>query len=221
MPDKTSPAETTVNRAVAYPLTYMFVLGGYMITERAGFYPGRMLPLTAIDRAVPFMPWTGWIYATVYPFPLLAAALVRDDRGVRALLAAFIGVTSVCFAVFLFYPTIYPRPAWNGSGLIDWPLAFIYSVDLPRNCLPSGHVTAAFLTAFAVRRRRPALGAFLIFWAAVISVSTLTTKQHYLWDVITGVLLSLAGYEAARLYYARSGPDLQRAARLKTKGQAR
>ena len=195
--------KTPINRAVVYPLTYLFVLGGYMLTERcAGWGPAHLLSLTAIDRAVPFMPWTGWIYATVFPFPLLAAALVRDDRGIRTILAAFIGVTTILFAVFLTYPTVYPRPEWAGGGLIAWPLAMIYRIDLPRNCLPSGHVTAAFLTAFSVRQRRPRLGAALVFWAAVISVSTLTTKQHYFWDVVAGVLLSAAGYEAARLYFA-------------------
>ncbi|HEX4047980.1 MAG TPA: phosphatase PAP2 family protein [Elusimicrobiota bacterium] len=198
---------TPINRAVAYPLTYLFVLGGYILTERCGGWtPAHFLPMTAVDRAVPFMPWTGWIYATVFPFPLLAAALVRDDRGVRAMLAAFLGVTTVLFAVFLAYPTAYPRPELAGGGLSSLPLALIYRIDLPRNCLPSGHVTAAFLTAFAVRQCRPRLGAALIFWAAVISVSTLTTKQHYFWDVIAGVLLSSAGYAAAHLYFAAPRP---------------
>jgi membrane-associated phospholipid phosphatase len=195
--------KTTINRAVAYPLAYLFVLGGYILTERvAGLSPAHFLPLTAIDRAVPFMPWTGWIYATVFPFPLLAAALVQDDRGVRTVLASFIGVTTILFAVFLAYPTVYPRPDWSGGGFLSLPLALIYRVDLPRNCLPSGHVTAAFLTAFSVRQVRPRLGAFLVFWAAVISVSTLTTKQHYVWDVVSGVLLSAAGYAAAYFHFA-------------------
>jgi membrane-associated phospholipid phosphatase len=196
-------SKTTINRAAAYPLTYLFVLGGYVITERcAGCGPAHLLPMTAIDRAVPFMPWTGWIYATVFPFPLLAVALVDDDRGVRTTLASFIGVTTVLFAIFLAYPTVYPRPELSGGGFLALPLALIYRLDLPRNCLPSGHVTAAFLTAFSVRQCRPRLGAVLIFWAAVISISTLTTKQHYFWDVVAGVLLSTAGYAAAHLYFA-------------------
>jgi membrane-associated phospholipid phosphatase len=137
---------------------------------------------------------------------LLAVALVRDDRGVRTALASFIGVTAVLFAVFLAYPTAYPRPEWTGGGLLSLPLALIYRIDLPRNCLPSGHVTAAFLTAFAVRQCRPRLGAALIFWAVAISVSTLTTKQHYFWDVVAGVLLSAAGYAAAHAYFAAPEP---------------
>ncbi|MFI5361108.1 MAG: phosphatase PAP2 family protein [Elusimicrobiota bacterium] len=198
--------KSKINGAVAYPLTYLFVLGGYILTEHAGGWnPAHLVPMTAIDRAVPFMPWTGWIYATVFPFPLLAVTLVRDDRGVRTTLASFIGVTTVLFAVFLAYPTVYPRPELAGGGLLALPLELIYRIDLPRNCLPSGHVTAAFLTAFSVRQARPRLGAALIFWAAVIAVSTLTTKQHYFWDVVAGVLLSVAGYEAARLCFA--APD--------------
>lgn len=201
-------SETPINRAVAYPLTYLFVLGGYVVIERIVGSP-HFLPLTAIDRAVPFLPWTGWIYATVFPFPLLAVALVRDDRGVRTTLAAFLGVTTILFATFLAYPTVYPRPDWSGGGFLGLPLELIYRIDLPRNCLPSGHVTAAFLTAFAVRQCRPRLGTALIVWAVAISVSTLTTKQHYFWDVISGVLLSVAGYAAARYYFAaRESQDL-------------
>ncbi|HVA66346.1 MAG TPA: phosphatase PAP2 family protein [Elusimicrobiota bacterium] len=162
--------------------------------------------MTAVDRAVPFLPWTGWIYATVFPFPLLAAAFVRDDRGIRAMLAAFIAAAAVCLVVFLAYPTVYPRPELAGGGLIAWPLAMVYRLDLPRNCLPSEHVTTAFLTAFAVRHSRPKLGAACLVWAVLISVSTLTTKQHYFWDVAAGVLLATAAYGAARLYFAAPEP---------------
>jgi len=181
------------------------VLGGYLIAAHADLSPARFLPLTAIDRAVPFMPWTGWIYATVFPFPLLAAVFVRDDRGIRTMLAAFIAAAAVCLAVFLACPTAYPRPELAGGGLIAWPLEMIYRLDLPRNCLPSEHVTTAFLTAFAVRHSRPKLGAACLVWAVLISVSTLTTKQHYFWDVAAGVLLATAAYEAARLYFAAAG----------------
>ncbi len=36
--------------AVAYPLTYLFVLGGYILTERAGAGPTHALPMTAVDK---------------------------------------------------------------------------------------------------------------------------------------------------------------------------
>ena len=200
-------AENRINRAVAYPLTYLYVLGGYMITNHAaGWNPSHLLPLTAIDRATPFLPWTGWIYVTVFPFPLLAVRIVREERGIRAILTAFIAAATICFAVFLAYPTVYPRPPFAGAGPLDWPLMLIQRLDLATNCWPSMHVTSAFLTAFYVRQYRPRLGAFLVFWAAFISASTLTTKQHYFWDVAAGTALALAAYTGLRLYFESPEP---------------
>lgn len=190
---------TRINRAAAYPLVYAYVLGGYMITNHTGSWnPAHLLPLTAIDRATPFLPWTGWIYVTVFPFPLLAIRFVREERDIRSLLAAFVAVATLCFGVFMCYPTVYPRPPLDGAGPPAWPLMMVRFLDHATNCWPSMHVTSAFLTAFYVRRSRPELGAFLIFWAAAISVSTLTTKQHYFWDVAAGTALAAAAYAALR-----------------------
>jgi membrane-associated phospholipid phosphatase len=76
-------------------------------------------------------------------------------------------------------------------------------MDTPANCCPSLHVSTAFLTAFifidsssegGVRRERRGYLAIYLVWAFAIAVSTLTTKQHYLVDVVTGFVLALAHY---------------------------
>ena len=188
-------AAKPLNRAVAYPLTYLFVFGGYMLTNHlSGLQAPHLLPLSAVDRAVPFLPWTGWIYVTVFPFPLFALAAVRAEEGVRALLASFVALAAFCFACFLLYPTVYPRPPMSAAGPAAWPLLIVRALDRATNCCPSMHVISAFLTAFFVRRYRPALGAGLVAWASLISLSTLTTKQHYAWDVAAGLALSAAAY---------------------------
>ena len=191
-------AEKEINRAVAYPLAYLFVFGGYMfINHVGGWNTPHELPLTVVDRGLPFLPWTGWIYVTVFPFPLIAVWGVREERGVRAMIAAFVGLAALCFAAFLAYPTIYPRPPMDASGPLAWPMIIVRALDNATNCCPSMHVTAAFMSALFVRRYRPVLGNALVVWAALISLSTMTTKQHYFVDVASGTALAFLAYAAS------------------------
>ena len=56
----------------------------------------------------------------------------------------------------------------------------------PLNCFPSLHVTGAFLSYFVVKKFKPSLENFLFVLAILISISTLTFKQHYILDVFAG-----------------------------------
>jgi membrane-associated phospholipid phosphatase len=165
----------------------------------------HFLPLTWIDFAFPFMPWTGWIYATVYVMPLLPTIFVSERNEILGMLWAFIIGATVCFTVFLIYPTTFPRPVLEHTGLATLPLYLFHQVDTPQNCLPSGHVTFSFLSAFFMYRVNPKWGAYLILWAVLIAISTLTTKQHYLWDVVTGYLLARVSYKIVqKIWLTRS-----------------
>ena len=80
---------------------------------------------------------------------------------------------------------------------MHWMVTTFRELDSPASCLPSLHVATAFLSAFAVvaeeDRRAPAL----VAW----------TKQHYVVDGATGLLLALAVWA---LFYARPTPPRPR-----------
>jgi membrane-associated phospholipid phosphatase len=197
-------ADNQINRLTAYTLTYIYAIGGYLITNHFNWRPIHYLPLTPFDLQTPFLDWSGWIYISVYFVPMLAGVLVTKDRDIRAMLYCFNGVSTFCFIFFLLYPTIYPRPLYNLNwGLTTFPLYVVYSADKATNCWPSLHVVYAFLSAFFVRLYKPKLGNFLILWAVIISISTLTTKQHYMWDVVAGYILARLSFKAAYLFLDR------------------
>lgn len=166
----------------------------YFATNQQSLVAAHALPLTAVDRAAPFAPWTGWIYILVFVLPLAPCLLVRNDHDVKMICRSFLALTTVTAVFFFLYPTIYPRPDMTVSGFVDWPLAVVRLLDTPKNCFPSQHVAVAFLSAFFIRRFSPKWSVPALLLAVAISISTLTTKQHYFWDVLSGFASSVAAY---------------------------
>src|SRR5260370_25745185 len=65
------------------------------------------------------------------------------------------------------------------------------AVDTPASCLPSLHVAASYLAAFACWSQARRWRWMLLGWATGGAVATLTLKQHYFVDLLAG--LALAG----------------------------
>ena len=181
-------------RLILYPACYGYVAVSYLTTNHYLFMPAKFLPRTFIDVNTPFLPWTVWIYSSVYFMPLFAAVYVTKKEHYNRIAVSYVLTATICTLFFLFYPTIYPRPQIGENSITGILLRILHFIDTPANCWPSGHVAYAFLSAFWVARFRRKEGAWLIFWAFLIAISTLTTKQHYIWDV-------LAGYFLARLSF--------------------
>jgi membrane-associated phospholipid phosphatase len=96
---------------------------------------------------------------------------------------------------FLLYPTAAPRPAEvPGDGFAAWSLRLAYELDPPYNCFPSLHVAYACVSALTCYRVHRGVGRAAAVWAALIGVSTLYTKQHYVVDVIAGALAAYVAY---------------------------
>jgi membrane-associated phospholipid phosphatase len=157
----------------------------------------RYAPELPLDRAIPLVPVWALVYGALYVFLiLLPVFVVRQDEHVRRTVIAYllIWLTAYLF-FFLLYPTAAPRPARViGEGFAVWGLSTLYSSDPPYNCFPSLHVAHSFVSALACYRIHRGLGLVATICAALVALSTLLTKQHYILDVIAGVFLALVGY---------------------------
>jgi hypothetical protein len=63
----------------------------------------------------------------------------------------------------------------------------------------------SFVSALTCYRLHRGLGIAAATWAALVGVSALFTKQHYVVDVIAGVLLALAAYVLLLRRYSPEG----------------
>jgi membrane-associated phospholipid phosphatase len=96
--------------------------------------------------------------------------------------------------IFVIFPTTYPRelyPLPADLDLLTYSVFFrLRETDTPANCCPSLHVSSVYLSSLLFLHDRKRMFPFFFTWGTAIAVSTLTTKQHYFIDVITGLIMA-------------------------------
>ena len=177
----------------------------------------RHMPYTALDALMPLHPSWMLVYGSMYVFVLLPLLVVRHPPLFRRALRSYVTVILIAYAGFLLYPTVTPRPdAVLPQGFAAWCLRLNYALDTRYNCFPSLHVAHSFVSALAAYRVNRRVGGIAALWAALIGVSTVYTKQHYVVDVIGGALEGLLAYAIFLRGYPRAlipDRDVQRAPR--------
>lgn len=177
----------------AYITAFMFL---YFTLLRHPQFPVTLMPLSALDRAIGFAPWSLFLYATLWFYISLVPGLLWSWNEMREYLLQVTVLGLVGFVIFLFWPTAVP------ASLMDWSahpsVAFLKAVDAAGNACPSLHVAYAVLTAVWLQRLLRHLGAPAYLrllnwlWCLGILYSTLATKQHVALDLYAGAAVGLA-----------------------------
>jgi membrane-associated phospholipid phosphatase len=156
--------------------------------------------LTVVDRSLPTVPWTVWLYLSWYvvvPCMAVAPGDVRRRFTCTVLLSFF-----ACEIGYLVWPiTISRADPLPGGGVSETALATLYTLDPPRNLFPSFHAALAVAVAAAVRgspRWRLPSG----LWAFAVCVACVLTKQHYTLDVVAGAVVGMGSHALARVLVA-------------------
>src|SRR5689334_8566040 len=152
----------------------------------------QLLPLTALDRAIPFWPGTIWAYFALLACEVVLPLLVRTREMFLRLAVAYAIAMSVAFATYALYPTHFPRPEQSSPS---WAWQLLLAQDTPECCLPSGHILVPLLAAWALARERGKIWPLVL--VALLAPSVITTRQHYVWDVAAAVLLAAAAWIAS------------------------
>jgi membrane-associated phospholipid phosphatase len=183
----------------------------------AELMPERTLhrPEVALDRALPLQPAWALVYGSLYLFLiLLPVFVVRQREQIRRTVLAYLMIWITAYVCFFVYPTQGPRPGGVvGQGFAAWGLRFLYSADPPYNCFPSLHVAHSFVSALACSRVHRGVGIGGALCALLVGLSTLFTKQHYVLDVLAGILLAGVAYAVfLRGCPREQSPDVHRVA---------
>jgi membrane-associated phospholipid phosphatase len=120
--------------------------------------------------------------------------VVQSSREFVYLAASFLGLLALQMAFFLLLPVATPE-SWRAvNGQRTWSerfLAFVQRLDARSNSFPSMHTSVAMLTALYLQ---PHFGAWVFGFPALIALSCLFTKQHYLVDLPAGAALGWVAF---------------------------
>lgn len=195
----TRPYPVTIPMVVLVSLVPFYIFIPELMPART-----RYAPELALDGMVPLQPAWALVYGALYLFLImLPVFVVRQEEQIRRTVFAYLTVWIAAYVCFILYPTIAPRPAGViGEGFAVRGLRFLYASDPPYNCFPSLHVAHSFVSALTCHRIHRGVGVAALLGASLVGVSTLYTKQHYVLDVVAGVLLACVAYAV----FLRSDP---------------
>jgi hypothetical protein len=165
-----------------------------------------LLPLTVIDQSTPFLPWTMWPYLVLFVSDVILPLSLRHRRPFDDVVLAYVIAILSNVVIWNLMPTTYPRPAPpGGDSITDAAFRIMVSIDTPNVCFPSGHITIPAVGCWGVAREHPRYRVAIWTVFALLSLTVLTTKQHYAVDILGGCGTALVGILVVR--WTRGAPE--------------
>lgn len=154
---------------------------------------------TPVDAMIPTVYWTVLIYFGCYIFWIIN--YIYNARMSKEHCYIFLGTDwigkVICFILYVAYPTTNTRPQIVGDGIWAELMRLLYRIDEADNLFPSIHCLVSWICYIGIRGNKKVPLAFRVFsciMALAVCISTLTTKQHVIYDVVAGIALAEAGY---------------------------
>ncbi len=154
------------------------------------FKPGFWL-----DERLPFVPEFVLIYFGSYVYWVVGFIVVgkQGEQPLYELLTAVMLSFGVCLLCFIFLPATIERPQITGDGFWNWMTSLLYSIDTPNCLFPSMHCLNSWVIYLAVRGKQTYprwLKITFCVLSLLIFASTVLVKQHFVADVVAGVLVA-------------------------------
>ncbi|CAA6677535.1 MULTISPECIES: phosphatase PAP2 family protein [unclassified Lentimonas] len=167
----------------------------YFYVQQQPLFAVYEMPLFAPDHWAPLLPWSAWIYFSLWVYICLPTSMMCRPNELGYYLMGACLLSVVGLSVFYFLPTAVPN--WE----IDWSayptLQFLKESDAAGNACPSLHVAFALYAGlwigrlFSFLKIRGVWHLLNWLWCLSIVISTMTTKQHVFADVLCGGLLGV------------------------------
>ena len=193
-----------IDRVIQLVVSVFLIVGVYQFyfwCQCNPLAPARELKLP-MDDLIPYRPRWVWIYSFLY-YPVIVAInwLVTSPRHYLYVAISYMLLLAFQMAFFTLFPVATPiawRECNRKRGRSERFLAFVQSLDARSNSFPSMHTSVATLTALHLYS---GFGPWVFAFPALIGVSCLYTKQHYIVDVPAGALLGCLVFQIFQMIY--------------------
>lgn len=155
-----------------------------------------------LDDSIPYWPRWVWIYSCLYyPIIVYINFVMESPRQFVHVAMSFMVLLMMQMVFFVFIPVSIPeewRVINRRRGHSERFLALVQRYDGLSNSFPSMHTSVATLTAFHLYHHA---GPVVILFPALIAVSCLFTKQHFILDLPAGAALGGVAFWIYRFTY--------------------
>jgi hypothetical protein len=163
-------------------------------------------PTIPLDRLLPAVPLAILPYLTHFLY--YPATVFRSPEGTAGthslvgLLQTMIWVALVSFTIFILLPAkVDLRDQLEGplrtcSPFVRDAFAWLHGTDPPYNAWPSLHVSHTLMAVLYMQHAQPRRVLRISLWIAwgLLAISILLTKQHLVFDAVTGVTLGACAW---------------------------
>jgi len=142
------------------------------------------------EKSIPFLPLSIIPYMASGLFFCLVFFLCKNKYQLKILSWRMLFVIAVAGIFFMIFPLrfSFAKPEVSHS-ILRLPFSFLKTFDSPFNQSPSLHIAFAFIF-WSVFKELSRWRTFLMIWLIMIGISTLTTYQHHLTDILAGAILA-------------------------------
>lgn len=186
------------------PALIFWVYATYMLPNRVVLREPVPVRGTPVDDFITLSTNWVWPYVSYYIYIFGTFLALRTDKFKKVLILAYTTAGLASSFIFFTFPTMISRdenyPLSHVTGISEWALQFIRSSDRSINCMPSMHVALSLIATLTICMEQKKWRPVAIVWFTLIAYSTMATKQHYFYDVVSGSLHGFAFWYASYRY---------------------
>jgi protein-S-isoprenylcysteine O-methyltransferase Ste14 len=188
LPTASSAPPTSLEHVRVYFVVLLPWLTGYEAVVMLGRPADAVTTTTIFENRFPVLQWTEAIYASIYLVVVLTPVMVHSGRALRQFAVRGLTAMAVVFPLYILLPFVAPPRPFVPTSPIGEFLQWERSVDSAAASFPSFHVLWALIAASALMDQRSRKRYGWAVWAALVSVSCVTTGVHSIADVVAGII---------------------------------
>ncbi len=145
-----------------------------------------------LDDAIPVVPPFVIPYVSLEPFiyASLVLLLLFRTRVFQSATLSMIATWLISYVFYIFMQSFVLRPTLAGNDVFTQMIREVYAGDNAYNDFPSLHTSLSTILAIHWWRVDRRIGVPVALWVALIVLSTVFVKQHYVPDVLGGLALA-------------------------------